>query len=72
MVRFCIIWPRLAAVMQLRTHTVHNCTRGPTGARMMQKRTPPVLPSMPQFARATTSAGATWLEQHVGPGPATG
>jgi hypothetical protein len=54
-VHFCIKTTRGGVMMQFGTHTVHNCTRGPDGRAMMQERTPPVLPSMPQFARATTT-----------------
>jgi hypothetical protein len=49
-VHFCIIWPRFAALMQLRTYTVRFCTRSSGACTMVQKRT--VLPSMPQLTFA--------------------
>jgi hypothetical protein len=51
-VHFCIRTTRGGGMMQFGTDTVHNCTRGPDRARMMQKRTPPVLLSMPQLTFA--------------------
>jgi hypothetical protein len=48
-VHLCTISAFRPVMMQLRTNTVHFCTRGSCGAQMMQKCTAPCPPSMPKF-----------------------
>jgi hypothetical protein len=58
-VHFCIIATPLALVMQLRTHTVLFCTRGPMRHRVMQKCTGNrAAPLMPQLTCAEPAAAA--------------